>query len=370
VQLAITRLSCPACGAPIQVGRGTSSVACPYCGGVARVGGATASSDATIEARHAARRTVSAEAFQRRLLRWLSEGDYTPDDLLERALVTHHSSVLLPVWHVRGTFHARFKAEAGFDAVRERVVERRRADGRTERRTETHTVTDWRAVDGEVTGPFEAWACASPVVPAPIVAFVEEVAQRCDAWEPVSEALLADQRIEGFDAGPRDALAAPGPAERLRKVVEAAAARRVPGDRHRALTVTFETRDEDALACLHPFWLASFRYAGAVFPVAVSGRDDAAAHGQRPEDTARKAEVEKLARPWKVALGVTAALTLAGVCLGVAPGLVALAVGGSVTAALGWRARRRRIAILERSRAARAAVLARIGGAAAASNLE
>ena len=365
MQLALTRLSCPSCGGPLQVGRGTTTVACPFCGAVTSLGG-QALADASVDARHIAARTVDPDAFQRALLRWLSEGDYTPDDILQRALVTRHSSVLLPLWHVKGTFQCRFSAEAGFDHTVERVVERERRDGRVDRRVERDTKTDWRQFSGEVSGPFDVWACATAAVPEPLVAFVEEVGAACDDWLPVERGLiegqLEEQLVEGFARSPTEAMAAPGPAARLAAVAEAAAVAGVPGDRHRSLRVDVSTRDEVALACLHPFWLATLKYGGEPFPVGLSGRDDAKIAGLRPEDSGRKEAVARLRRPWKIALATTVVLTVAGICLGVVPGIGVGIVGAVITGFLGWRGHRAAAALLEQSRAVRREVLARMEG--------
>lgn len=362
MQLALTRLSCPSCGGPLQVGRGTTTVACPFCGAVTSLGG-QALVDASVDARHIAARTVEPEAFQRALLRWLSEGDYTPDDILQRALVTRHSSVLVPLWHVKGTFQCRFSAEAGFDHTVDRVVERERRDGRVDRRIERDTKTDWRDFSGEVSGPFDVWACATPTIPLPLVAFVEEVGAACDDWLPVEPAMLEEQLVEGFARSATEAMAAPAPAARLSAVAEAAAAAGVPGDRHRSLRVDVATRDEDALACLHPFWIATFTYGGEQFPVAVSGRDDAKFAGVRPEDAGRKEAVARLRRPWKIALATTVVLTVAGICLGVFPGIVVGILGAAITGFLGWRGHQDAEALLERSRAVRREVLTRMENA-------
>lgn len=359
MQLALTRLSCPSCGGPLQVGRGTTTVACPFCGAVTSLGG-QALVDASVDARHIAARTVDPEVFQRALLRWLSEGDYTPDDILQRALVTRHSSVLVPLWHVKGIFQCRFSAEAGFDHTVERVVERERRDGRVDRRVERDTKTDWRDFSGEVSGPFDVWACATAAIPEPLVAFVEEVGAACDEWLPVEPALLEEQLVEGFARSPTEAMAAPAPAARLSAVAEGAAAAGVPGDRHRSLRVDVSTRDEDALACLHPFWIATFTYGGAQFPAAVSGRDDAKLAGVRPEDAGRKEAVARLRRPWKIALATTLVLTVVGICLGVIPGIVVGLVGAVITGFLGWRGHRDVEALLARSRAVRREVLTRM----------
>lgn len=361
MQLALTRLSCPSCAAPLQVGRGTTTVACPFCGGVTSLGGQTLV-DASVDARHIAARTVDPDVFQRTLLRWLSDGDYTPDDILQRALVHRHSSVLVPLWHVKGTFQCRFSAEAGFDHTVERVVERERKDGRVERRVEHDTRTDWRNFSGEASGRFDVWACATPTIPEPLVAFVEEIGAACNAWLPVEPALLEEQLVEGFARSPTEAMSAPGPAGRLSAVAEAAAVAGVPGDRHRSLRVDTSTRDEDALACLHPFWIATFTYGGGQFPVGVSGRDDARVAGVRPEDLGRKEAVARLRRPWKIALATTIVLGVAGICLGVIPGVAVGIVGAIVTAFLGWRGHTQVEALLERSRAVRREVLGRIEG--------
>lgn len=362
MQLTLTRLSCPSCGAPLTFQPGAVSVRCPFCDTETLLGGRSDLTDVSVETRQVAPFTSTAEAFQQALLVWLSEGDYTPDDILEQALLKEHSGIFLPVWRLTGELHADFSASAGYDRKVEKVVERTDADGNVTRDVQRRTVTDWRPFRGEATAPYRVWVLGSASVPESLQDWAETVTSGCEAWQELSPDLLGDHLVEEFGVDADAALAGRGRAS-VEKTARERCEERVPGDRMKDLTMEVRTRDERAEPYLHPFWFAAFEYGGQTFPVGMSGRDLTQSTGERPVDADRQARVTALRRPWKISLAVTIVATVIGLCAGIAPGIVALIIGGIVTAVLGWSARKKVDAIFEASHAVRQRVLERVQGA-------
>lgn len=359
MQLTLTRLSCPSCGAPLNFAPGTPVVVCPFCDTETLLADRTDLVESTVETRQVAPITTDADRFQRRLLAWLSDGDYTPDDILQKALLTEHAGLFLPFWRLSGEFHARFTASAGYDHKVEKIIERQRDDGSIDRRTTYETRTEWRPMSGEATGPYEVWVVGSASIPDELRDFVEQVMADAQDLHELSPELMAGHLVEDFGVDASTAMAARGRGK-ITGRVEEACRNRVPGDKCKDLRVDFDTRDELAEAALHPFWIAAFEYGGETFPVAFSGRDLDRVQGRRPEDKARKDEVAKLHRPWKWSLGVTIVLSLLGFCAGVFPGFVALLVGGITTGGLLWTATSKTNALLEASKEVRRKVLQRV----------
>lgn len=362
MQLTLTRLSCPSCGAPLSFQAGVAAVRCPFCDTQTLLGGRDDLAEVSVETRQVAPFSTTPAAFQQALLAWLSEGDYTPDDILEQALLTEHTGLFLPVWRLTGELHADFTASAGYDRQVEKIIERRREDGSVRRDVRHETVTDWRPFRGEATAPYCVWVLGSGSVPDGLQSWAEEVAAACGEWQELTPELLGGHLVEEFGVDAAAALAGRGAAG-VQRAAEARCTERVPGDRMKDLEVSVRTRDDRAEPHLHPFWFAAFEYGGRAFPVGMSGRDLGKATGERPIDADRKARVTALGRPWKVSLAVTLVATVLGLCAGVFPGIVALVAGGITTGGLAWSAHTRTRAILEASRAVRLRVLERVRGA-------
>ncbi len=359
MQLTLTRLSCPSCGAPLRFAPGTAVVVCPFCDSKTLLTGRSDLVDSAVETRQVAPITTTADAFQRKLLAWLSDGDYTPDDILQKALLTEHAGLFLPFWRLSGEFHARFTASAGYDHQVEKVIERRRDDGSVDRRVTMETRTEWRPMSGEATGSYAVWVVGSASIPDELRDFVEAVMADATDLRELEPGLLDGNLVEDFGVDADTALASRGRGKIQGRVVETCRGR-VPGDRCKDLAVQFDTRSEAAEPALHPFWIAAFEYDGESFPVAFSGRDLGRVQGRRPVDKGRKDAVAKLHKPWKWSLGVTLVLSLLGFCAGVFPGIVALLVGGITTGGLLWTASRDTRALLEASKDVRRRVLERV----------
>ena len=362
MQLTLTRLSCPSCGAPLSFRPGMVAVRCPFCDTETLLGGRGDLTEVQVETRQVAPFASTPEAFQQALLAWLSEGDFTPDDILEQALLTEHTGLFLPVWRLSGELHADFTASAGHDRKIEKIIERQRDDGSVRRDVRHETVTDWRPFRGEATAPYAVWVLGSGSVPESLQGWAEDVAAACEDWEELTPELLGGHLVEEFGVDADAALAGRGLAG-VHRAAEARCKERVPGDRMRDLQMDVRTRDERAEPHLHPFWFAAFEYGGQAYPVGMSGRDLSKATGTRPVDADRKARVTALARPWKISLAVTLVVTVIGLCAGVVPGLIGLVVGGITTGGLAWSAHGKTQAILEASRAVRRRVLERVRGA-------
>jgi LSD1 subclass zinc finger protein len=359
VQLTLTRLSCPSCGAPLTFSPGTTVVVCPFCHARSLIENHGELADVAIESRQIAPSTTDVAAFQQQLLAWLSEGDLTPDDILESVLVTKHTGLYLPLWRLTGEFHAQFTASAGYDRQVERIIERKQPDGSMRRDVRHVTETDWRPMSGEATGPFTAWILASGSVPDELRSWAEDVAANCEDWRELEPSLLEDHLVEEFGVTPEVALADAKERKLPERVAETCKAR-IPGDRSEDLQAQFTTRDEVNEGFLHPFWFAAFQYDGDTFPVAFSGRDLSLCTGTRPVDKKRKARVDAIGRPWKMSLTATLVCTVLGFCAGGVPGIIAMIVGGIFTTGLLWTAHMKKTALLKASKAVRQRVLERV----------
>jgi hypothetical protein len=123
--LVLARLSCHNCGAPLEIDPQAPVARCPFCDTELALSHAErAGREVTVDEvdRLTVPFSVDRAAFERAWLAWLADGDLTPDDVIERALLQEHVGLLVPVYRFRGAWRTAWTATAGFDHTDEEVV--------------------------------------------------------------------------------------------------------------------------------------------------------------------------------------------------------------------------------------------------------
>ena len=361
----LTELSCPSCGAPLRMKRERSLTVCPFC-------------DTQIAAQWAAenRRSVSLSAdlehrvvpftvaratFEAVLLEWLAAGDYTPDDVLSRALVQEHLGLLVPLYRAQGTWRGSFTASAGFDRTESYVDhETRFEDGEHKQVpvTKTRTVTDWRPMSGEASGSYDLILIASQRVPEGLRDFCQQRARAHEEGEPLSADHLDDCVAESFEQPFAAVWEARGAAE-LDQLIDAEVRTRIPGDRARHIRPDIQREERSITGRYQPFWVATYAYGGETYTFALDGTDPAHADGRRPEDAERRQRIQALFKPLRT-WGIIWAVCLFVGFLIIVPAIIAVVVGIPHLIYLYTQASREKTAILDASRAVRQQLLAEV----------
>ena len=95
--------------------------------------------------------------FEIRALNYLSQGDLTPDDILEGSLFTDQVGVFIPMWVFEGRYDGSWSASSGYNRNEEYYG--KGIDGKM--KMMTRTVTDWRPANGACKGDFMFLACGN-----------------------------------------------------------------------------------------------------------------------------------------------------------------------------------------------------------------
>lgn len=289
-KLSLKEMKCSNCGADVQFLPGLDLSVCGYCGSKFAV--STQAVDVTVDPPDLiAPFRVDEGGFLRAIRGWLSEGTFTPDDVLTSEIET--KGTYLPFYAWSGEYKADWFASSGYDRQEEylemqgdKLVKKRR------------TVTDWRPSNGVINGKYLIYTLASDSVDPSLARFCEEV--------PPSSAVSFDpSQIEGYALEPFEK----DRSEFLTRVedlvdstAETKARPRVPGDRCKDLNCTTTLISQNCARVYLPFWVTTFLYGGEPFRCVVDGSDASRIAGTRPVDPDRMQKAKRLMLPGKLSL--------------------------------------------------------------------
>lgn len=347
------KLQCRSCGAEIVFEPGQQALACEYCGTVneIRPQGAPDYTPPAVFERIVPMR-VTEQALDARVLAYIASGDFTPDDMLEKARITLRERYYVPafVFHVK--YNATWNAYFGIDR-QEPYTEQRIVGGRRQAYTAYRTVTDWRPASGSDSGSFDIAAYGGkkldgePLAPAALAAraAAEGAAIAYDA------AYTAGFEVEGFTRPEAQAFASL--ARDIDQRIGRSVRKHAQGDRQRDWRWDAQ-HTHTCATCAAPICHAVYEYGGKRYHVWLGG------HGEGRDNTAISAD------PLPVDEGKKSAATL-GLLPGAA-GLLSMLGSGAywsnvstasmlaVACAFAWGLMRRH-ALLAHSRAVREALL-------------
>lgn len=147
---------CTGCGATIEYSAGVQSLKCPYCGAVNNIARPEDVPPSVIE--KIVPLAVTVEDLEKAAFAYMTNGDYTPDDMLEASVITQKERLYVPAYIFHVEYDASWTASFGYDRKEQytdyQTVHR---NGRSfkEPVTRTKTVTDWRPQNGRDIGRLE-----------------------------------------------------------------------------------------------------------------------------------------------------------------------------------------------------------------------
>ncbi len=289
-KLALKEVKCSNCGADVQYLPGLEVTVCGYCG--SRFAVDTRPIDVSVEAPDLiAPFAVNRDRFLASIRAWLSDGDYTPDDVLTAEIET--KGTYLPFYAWSGEYKADWFASSGYDRQEEYLGMQ---DGKLVKKR--RTVTDWRPSNGVINGKYLVYTLASDAIP-------QELAQFCEETPPSSAISFDPKQITGYTLEPfeRDKTEF---MTRVEQEVDAIAKMKasplVPGDRSKDLICTTKLESQNCNRVYLPFWITTFVYSGKPFRCIVDGLNEKRIIGQRPQDPDRIKKAKKLLLPGKLAL--------------------------------------------------------------------
>lgn len=284
--------NCKNCGAPLQFGAGNTTVVCSACGGnFVRHVSPPAPPIRMERTSGVLPHSVDRQRFLAEFARWLSDGEFTPDDVLVASSV-EYEPLLVPVYRFTGRFQGDWTASIGHN--HEEVypaIETRYRDGehRQVEVQKTRTVTVWTPASGQVHGYFDVVVAGTTILEEQALVGAECVTIEQGSLQEGADGAAVGARLLEFDLTEEDGWARrgyPKVGERVRAAVD----RQLTGDKqkqvHTIFTVDFGTPEQ-----LHlPIWRALYGYGDQRFAFVLDGRDPSRGGlGVRPIDLERRA---------------------------------------------------------------------------------
>jgi len=360
----LSKISCNSCGAELIFNPASQKTLCNFCGSEFEIEQADGAGEIMLPD-GVLPFTVNQDGFKTRVLEWLSEGDYTPDDILTSSVFEEYSGVYLPMHFFSGQYAGNWSASSGYNRT-ERYVGR---DINGKPVTKTRIVTDWRPSSGSVGGKYDILCYAGDEVKgdqgtsitnfAEATSFERGQMKKFDAKYTLGSSLLE------FKLQDDDVWHDRGEAK-MNLIGMADIQGRIPGDKYKDLHYDL-SHDHKAVTKVYiPSWIACYKYKDEKFYVTLDGANaNRVGDLPRPEDQARKDRVKKFFYPGHAGLFIFVACLITGVSLGERHDLYdATIVGGQVgifIAAAGYiTAGIRRWWELKKSREKRQEILQRV----------
>jgi len=234
---------------------------------------------------------ITKEKYHNAVLQWLSDGDYTPDDILTSSVFDQINGVYLPMYFFNGKYHGNWSASSGYDRT---VRYSEYSESQKKIVKKTKTVTDWRPSNGQFKGAFSilGFAGSGQGIKPEIVHFCQDIVfKRGDLKKYDSKYTLGFNLLEFTvkEGLVWDVFGEP----QANAVANADILNRIPGDRYKDLTSDLFYDRDKAIKVYVPYWIINYKYAEKEFHVCMDGTTTSRIVGERPVDEKTKSEANK-----------------------------------------------------------------------------
>ncbi|MBM55343.1 MAG: hypothetical protein CMB32_02165 [Euryarchaeota archaeon] len=286
----IKKICCQNCGAEIMFSPGTQLLLCNFCGSEFQIESATDSEVKSVSS--ILPFSTTANQFEIAALKWLSEGDYTPDDILEGSLFNNQVGMYLPMWLFNGKYDGEWSASSGYDRIEEYWD--KSYDGKKLVK-KTRTVTDWRPSNGNCKGKFTFLATASneSSVPRSVKDFSHGVGFEAGELKEFKIEYTQGFSLIELELDSDEAWNYHGESQ-ANNYVELQSRKRIPGDRYKDFYVNAVYDIDTKLSCYVPFWLRNYKYKDSEFYLYMDGTNVLRLDGVRPKDEERESIVSSI----------------------------------------------------------------------------
>ena len=285
---------CGNCGAELGYEPNKRALQCPYCGSQTEL--VRDEPEPSHESDLIVPLTVGKDALHHAVEAYMASGDYTPDDLIDKALITKLEMSYRPAYLFSGDYEANWTASFGYDRIEHYNVIEERYDSELKRNvrrevTKTKTVTDWRPHSGVASGQYAFIGYAGQTInDSSVLSLIEGCSTR--SLVDFSDEFLAQIPTEPFTvlADKSFSNRAKG---RLNKLIDRSVKEHAQGDRQRDWAWNSQSsRREHSLFV--PVCRAQFEYNDAIYEFWTDGTDTGRRVGDPlPVDKGKKSRVRR-----------------------------------------------------------------------------
>ena len=239
--------------------------------------------------------------FEIAALTFLSQGELTPDDILESSLFADQVGVFIPMWVFEGRYDGSWSASSGYNRMEEYYG--KGLDGKM--KMMTRTVTDWRPANGACKGDFLFLACGNNdnfiseevknfanhtlIEKSDIINFEPHFAEGFSLLEMNLDKDLCWKIIGKKNAD---------------YYVETKTKQRIPGDKYKDLYLDVVYDNNKTASCFVPFWIVNYEYQGIKYNVYMDGFGKLI-QGVRPIDNSRMKLIKDNATKCYIFMGIS-----------------------------------------------------------------
>jgi hypothetical protein len=233
---------------------------------------------------------VSEQSFEGAIYEWLSQGDYTPDDIIEN-IITEHNLMYFPVHFYKCSYVGTATASLGYNR-KEYYYEWNESRKRQERKS--RIVTDWLPHSQNAFGKVHTTVYAGDSKYNFMRSFVEGADwSSSDLMSIDNDAGRSQKMLSVFKIEPTAAWNQSGIQE-CKEKASREIVRSFPSSKVRNFNANLQFTLDSYTNVVLPFWVFMYDYNGKPYYVAVDGNNPSRISGVRPEDKARKNKVSTI----------------------------------------------------------------------------
>lgn len=287
-------INCPKCGAKQSYSPGQQTLKCEYCSSQTEIPKSedqlpTEVTNVNVVVPLVVDKTMLEAATQG----YMVTGEYTPDNLIEKAVITKQWLYYVPVYLYVGSYEARWTATFGYDREEHYTeYETKYENGRSYKVpvTKTKTVTDWRPANGSDAGNFATHAYAGTKLPPKAIELIEKMYMGDNKPQIFKQEFVAGIDVEEFASNENDVYSSRAESK-VNVIIDAKVKSHGQGDRQKDWHWTAQI-DKKCLSALVPIAHSVFEYEGKEYNVWIDGSDPSKLVGDDlPVDENKKSAV-------------------------------------------------------------------------------
>ncbi len=299
-EISLKAIKCKNCGAELYFDPNTQNTVCNFCGSHFEIENAI--DEIISQPELIIPFKVDKNTCFQKVMNYLAQGNYTPDDLLESGFLTEYNGVYLPMYKIKGIYSGNWSASSGYY----RTVQYTERDSQGKLVRKTRTVTDWAPSNGSFQGSYGCLSLASPLQSdiADLEAFIKN-----NHWQDEDIKQYDSRYILGFnlvklslDINEAWSLKSD---RQLYAVIDRDAKARIPGDTFKDLVFDYNFKISSSKSIYVPYWIMFYKYKGLECYCCMDGFSGEKITGTRPEDKTRKDLVRKYFYKGHVALVIS-----------------------------------------------------------------
>jgi hypothetical protein len=238
---------------------------------------------------------VSEKQFEQAIYKWLAEGDYTPDDILEN-IITGQNRIHVPMYYFKKNYQGSCSASVGYDE-QEFYEEWNASSKRYERKSKW--VTKWQAFSKPIQGEVEVIGSGSRTTNGNLISDICEHAKGV-AWNNYdlkeSKNEVAENSLSNFDLSPSASWNETAEKD-AKAIIYQKTLPTLPTIKVKGFIIEVMFNDKNHFSMLLPYWVFEYEYGDNKYFAYLDGLNLNRIGGSRPEDNSRKSFVKNT--KWK-----------------------------------------------------------------------